>query len=757
MMKTETNITPAPDDSGKYGKDATGGLPMRYFYHVHAVGGEKAEISFFLLINGNNTEITKLTAEMLQNSDEYRQFTEQHNPKRVIADYTVYGTQEDIGSVCASERGEYFRMLIDTKKAEIATSSELDIDYRQKAKKSGGKNGKNRKIKLTPAVIAIGGGAAVFLLIIGAAIGNGLSKPSENSDGNSVQNQVYSEDGMILPAAAEINPEAEQITVAIDRSYSSVPREDLQLKGEVIDGKAAIKLPYFDPADFFTHVPGHTYGFAADPNAKKIQYYGGQSYEFAEDTKLYRVLVKYGGGNGTKDDPYIINYYDQLELMSEESIRGYFRQTADITFPEWANHTPINTVNELKTDPDSEHFEYDGGGFMISGLTAPLFEKVSGAVIQNVNITNAKIESAVYKNYGFIVCEAYNYRYEADGTTYETGETVIRGCTVSHSVLAAKYPETDGQTETVPPAVPTETAAPEFDENGNPIVPAQPPPPYKHGEFAIGGISGIGGQIENCYVADIGISAALENCFLYAGGISGKPANVVNSGVFYVGTAGKIFNAGGIVGSAGGAKMYNAAGEELPVFYGGNIQGCFARQFMGYSENAAGGIAGEGAANMDNSLISNCYASELSLNPGIFEDEGRTKPVRLGVSGGIIGSDSMENYGHLVTNTVSPEGYPVVGDAKKSEYDGTVRLAPAHAFYQSKLQGTGESRPLSEDGILSILNKNTVMPHSPKEIFTGTFIFEDGKNSDETGNLPFPAAISELFAKTAAEEANQNG
>ena len=88
----------------------------------------------------------------------------------------------------------------------------------------------------------------------------------------------------------------------------------------------------------------------------------GQSYEFSESTKLYRVLVKYGGGSGTKEDPYLIDYYDQLELISTEKARGYFKQTADISFPEWASHKPIDTVNELKDTPKDERFEYHGGG-----------------------------------------------------------------------------------------------------------------------------------------------------------------------------------------------------------------------------------------------------------------------------------------------------------------------------------------------------------------------------------------------------------
>ena len=186
---------------------------------------------------------------------------------------------------------------------------------------------------------------------------------------NSVKTEKSAEeDGLLIPEQEQNEEAAQQITVSIDRSYSAVPTEDLQLKGAVVDGKAQITLPEFDKTDFFTHVAGYTWGFSSDPDAKKIEYYGGQTYQFTKDIKLYRVLTKYGGGSGTKDDPYLIDYYDQLELMGKEKARGYFRQTADIVFPEWASHTPINTVNRLKSDPETECFEYDGGGYSISGM-----------------------------------------------------------------------------------------------------------------------------------------------------------------------------------------------------------------------------------------------------------------------------------------------------------------------------------------------------------------------------------------------------
>lgn len=439
-------------------------------------------------------------------------------------------------------------------------------------------------------------------------------------------------------------------------------------------------------------------------------------YSFTADLKLYRVLVKYGGGAGTKEDPYIINYFDQLELMAGEQARGYFKQTDNLRFPEGSKHTPINTVNELKSSPDEESFEYDGGGYTIKGLTSPLFGTVSGSVIMNVNIESANIETKEYEYCGFVVSQAYNYRYEAKDVVYETGETIIKNCTVSGSKLSVLSLKEDGaKTENSPPYT------------------AQ-----KYGEFALGGITGLGGQIENCYVTDVTIKAEYDDYFLYAGGISGKPAKVINSGVYNVSIDGKIFNAGGIAGSAGGSRLYKADGSELPVFYGGDIQGCYVRGFGGYSENSAGGIAGEGSTNAEDALISNCYATGFDFKVGIYEDEKRTKLLKLGFSGGIIGSDGNENNGHLIKNTVSPEEYPVIGSVHLSDYDDTVRVAPSYAFHQT--------------GILDVINKNTVKPNNPKEIFTGSFFFaEDGRNSDEGGGYALPAELAEHLLKFIKE------
>jgi hypothetical protein len=224
---------------------------------------------------------------------------------------------------------------------------------------------------------------------------------------------------------------------------------------------------------------------------------------------------------------------------------------------------------------------------------------------------------------------------------------------------------------------------------------------------------------------------------LHVGGISGKPANVINSGVNGLTIEGNIFHAGGIVGSAGGTRLYSADGRELPVFYGGNIQGNFVRNFTAYVENSAGGIVGESSTNAENALISNNYATVLDFRVGIFaeDDHERLTPITIGIVGGIIGTDGNDNHGHLVVNTVSDAFYPVIGRANKSAFDDTVRLAPPHAYSQS--------------GILDVMNRNTVHPNNPAIIFTGGFMFaEDERNSDENGAYAFPSGISGLFDRT---------
>lgn len=685
-----------------------------------------------LIIETSEGSQPELSTDALKNNGQYKEYISNKKIKNVHATYQIYETEDNLTNATSEE---IFEQTINAAGTKLIGSGELSVATRVKKKK---------KTSALVIVISVCISALVFSAI-GIIVGKKLlaPKPVSETEGGV---QQYESDGMIIPAQDVLTVDAEQITVTIDRSYSSVPVEDLQLKGAVVDGKAEIELPSFDKTDFFSHVAGYTWGFSTNPDADRIEYYSGGTYSFSKDIKLYRVLVKYGGGSGTKDDPYLIDYFDQLELMSEEKARGYFRQTADIEFPVWAKHTPIDTINELKEEPQKDYFSYDGGGYCIDGITSALFGTVSGAVIENVNIRNSVITTYEYGNFGAIVCECRNYQYANDSGKFSTGETIIRNCSVSHTSLSPSTFMIEEETEpTNAEVIPADSI--EYDENGNLIEkdkttekPTETPKkPTKSAEYCIGAISGVGGQIENCYVTDFGIFANQDSYYLYAGGISGMPSSVTNSAVYFYSAQGRIFNAGGIAGSANGCKQYNAAGHETPVVYGGNIQGCVARNVVLTPELSAGGITAMGTSDSDTAIISNCYANELLLTAGEYDKDG--KLITAGVNGGIIGIDGTEGNGHLITNCVSLADYSVIGKKSKSVYDSTVRQAPAYAFYQ--------------ENILSVINSNSVNDNKPKEIFTGEFIFGDGEFGDESGRLAYPEKIKELFAKTIIE--NNNG
>ena len=714
---------------------------MNYFCLTKLEAGRDKECEFYMIVpsDAESTLHPMLKKEDLMEQHEYKAFVQKYRPKDIIVvEFTVYQTEENVN---AAMQPEVFEELIEKGKASNPITGELQIEPSEKKDKHGVVRKKKKK---SPFLIigAIAGCGVLFgfAFLVGRKFGlSNAAIPVTTTAAT-----VSIEDGLIIPEQSHMTESAEQITVTIDRSYAPTPVEDLQLKGAAENGKARIKLPAFDKTDFFSHVQGYSWGFTSDPNGKKIESYGGQEYDFSADTKLYRVLVKYGGGSGTKDDPYLIDYFDQLELMAEEKARGYFKQTADISFPQWAKHKPISTVNKLKSNPQDEMFEYDGSGFLIENLNAPLFDKVSGAVIKNVNIKNAAIITDTYRDFGFIVCNAYNYHFRAEnGTNYETGETVIQHCSVSHSYIRAEKPQQAAVTTEVvyaPEVVPPDLT----DENGNPITTAAIPKETKKAEFAIGAISGNGGQISDCYVTDFGIFAYLDDYILYAGGISGKPANVINCGVYYYSANGKVFNAGGIVGSAEGARAYDAKGKELPAYYGGNIQGCVARKIILNNEMSAGGIAAVGSTDAENALISNCYTNELHINCGEYADAERTQLKKQGVIGGIIALDGTGKNGHTISNTVSLSDFSIIGKKEKSAYDETVRLAPAYAFYQHTIQ--------------TVINRNTVHPAKPGEIFTGCFLFGDASEfGDETGTLAFPSTIRDLLPKTIMREENANG
>ena len=206
-----------------------------------------------------------------------------YKPKIVYVDYAVYYTEENLDN---SMQPETFENIISTN-STFYSQGELTVNPK------GSKVAKKKKTSIG-SIVFISCICALIAGVAGLIGGKYLFGKTQAAPVETVEVVPSNEDGMIIPEQAPIEADAEQITVSIDRSYLAIPTEDLELKGALVDGKAAITLPEFDKTDFFTHVSGYTWGFSSVPDGKKIEYYGGQTYNFTENKKLYRVLVKYG-------------------------------------------------------------------------------------------------------------------------------------------------------------------------------------------------------------------------------------------------------------------------------------------------------------------------------------------------------------------------------------------------------------------------------------------------------------------------------
>ncbi len=385
---------------------------------------------------------------------------------------------------------------------------------------------------------------------------------------------------------------AEYITVTIDRSYLNKGAEVYRIPLDMT-GKAKLKLPKVDDkTDIYNHVAGCTYGYADRKQTGEfgtIKYFGDTECEFTRDTTLYRVLNEYGGGAGTRENPYIIGYYDQLIRLSDKQASGYFVQTADIKFPSDVKRKPIDTkkISRGYENKSFDFFVYDGGGHTIKGLSGNggLFGNVSGATIKNIVIDGANISAGDYENVGILCNEISSYSFGgADGARdYATGNSKIRNCTVKNGKI-------DG-------------------ENA----------------VNVGGICGYGGVISDCLASEISINGG--EC---VGGIVGNACSVTGSLANGITTSGEIKSAGGIAGTAYGVKIFDNNSDGY--YSGGHIIGCGVRTFVSRAENS-GGIVGTSTARTGPAYIKSCYAANIYLNGknngGIAGADGEFMPHRI--------------------------------------------------------------------------------------------------------------------------------
>lgn len=416
---------------------------------------------------------------------------------------------------------------------------------------------------------------------------------------------------------------ARYITVSIDQSYLNKSALTYKIPLDMT-GKATLKLPSVDNKnDIYNHVEGCTYGYSDKKQTGEfgtIKYYGDTECEFTKDITLYRVLNEYGGGAGTRENPYIISDYDQLIRLSEQKASGYFKQTADIKFPSDAKRKPIDTkkLSRGYTDKSYDFFVYDGQGFSIKGLSGDggLFGTIAGSTIENVVIDGANIKAGTFENVGILCNEVTSYAFKSqDGEeSYAMGNSVIRYCTVKNGKI-------------------------ESEEAVN-----------------VGGLVGYGGNISYCRAEQVNISGGES-----VGGIVGNACIVKGSLANGITTSGAIKSAGGIAGTAYGTEIFDNGDKSY--ISGGSIIGCGVRTFSTKAENS-GGIVGTATADTGSAYIKSCYVANVYLN-------GKN-------NGGIAGADG-EYGGHRIVYCLvdNANGYAVIGAGKKSVGKTMVLSVPA--------------------------------------------------------------------------------
>lgn len=288
----------------------------------------------------------------------------------------------------------------------------------------------------------------------------------------------------------------------------------------------------------------------------------------------------FSGGDGTAGSPYVV--------ASAEDLRGaglYFVQSGDIDLGGEA----WNSIGKLEGT-------YDGGGYRITGLSAPLFSSVGkGGTVKNVTVEDADINSAsttgiiAAENEGVIENCSTGGKISADiGNCYVGG--IVGDNDESGRVLSCSCS-----------AVITVTANAE-----------QP---------SVGGIAGhnySGGTVAYCS-SSAEITAECSEDYLFAGGVVGNN----NGGVS------DCSNSGGI--TAAGGKNYVYAGGIAGYCDGsGSVTNCSNSGGVtagGYSQGRAGGIVG-----------TNYGTIRYSVNSGAVKASGE-----ILYAGGIVGKNGNDN------------------------------------------------------------------------------------------------------------------
>ncbi|MEE0762082.1 MAG: bacterial Ig-like domain-containing protein [Acutalibacteraceae bacterium] len=307
---------------------------------------------------------------------------------------------------------------------------------------------------------------------------------------------------------------------------------------------------------------------------------------------------EFAGGDGTRDNPYLISTYDQLNNM-RNYLSANFKLVNDIEIPDGSsNWTPVGSL--------SAPFKgtLDGNSYVIGGLTVyligsknnntygGLFGYVDGSIIKNLGIINSEI---------IVKSSSTQLTYAVSGgITGYSEKTEIKNCYNNGEILA--------------------TSKSLLSDTVNDIN------VYSYA----GGISGyaLNSSITNCYydgsiLADSTLISAnryYTETYAYAGGISGilNDSNIINS-----------YNTGNIKANPHSTTYVSSYG------YAGGI--------TGYMKN--------------NSLVETCYnAGNITLSPTncIYVYSG-------GIAGYVSDSSIMNSYNTMNVIIYSSNNYAYAG------------------------------------------------------------------------------------------------
>ena len=159
---------------------------------------------------------------------------------------------------------------------------------------------------------------------------------------------------------------------------------------------------------------------------------GDATYEVSEEDAayiLFKMLLPEQEGEGTEDDPYILNNvagFQKLGAMLREGETVYYKLAADMDLEgiEWQS---------VSCEGNKKAF-LDGDGHTISHLTAPLFAVLDGTVI-NLTIDGATIEGTV-ADMGVLAGKA--------GSANSVNALVAQNVTITNSTITNTNDRTGG-------------------------------------------------------------------------------------------------------------------------------------------------------------------------------------------------------------------------------------------------------------------------------------------------------------------------